>query len=303
MSNRYIRVRLALITLFVAATVAGPAQAQINKFSKEDLIKYTAENPFERFPDGRPKVPDDLLERLKQLCAEEVNGPLAGKGYVNQFDGKWQILHPGKTLVGRAFTIQYMPSRPDVVAAAAAEAKAAGLAGAPRNQTAIDMLQPNDVVVVDLYGSQFAFVGNKLAYYIMKATGTGFVVDGNIYWVDRIAKFDMAGYFRGTYPRSASSAMVTGINVPIRIGDATVMPGDAVFGDRTGVFFIPPQLVQETVEQAEATQARDEWSLKMFDTGKYKSSEIYGTPRDPALRKEREEYIKKRLEEKRTKKR
>jgi regulator of RNase E activity RraA len=296
------RVMLALVTMVVTATVAPQAQAQLIKFSKEDLIKYTAENPFERFPDGRPKVPDDLLERLKQLCAEEVNAILPGKGYVNQFEGKWQILHPGKTLVGRAFTIQYMPARPDIAAAASAEAKAAGLPGAPRNQTALDMLQPNDVVVVDLYGSQFAFVGNKLAYYIMKTTGTGFVVDGNIYWVDRIAKFDLAGYFRGTYPRSASSAMVTGINVPVRIGDATVMPGDAVFGDRTGVFFVPPQLVQQVVEQAETTQARDEWSLKMFDTGKYKSSEIYGTPRDPALRKEREEYIKQRLEQKRMKK-
>ena len=290
---------LGLAALLAAAAVVPRAQAQLIKFSKEDLVRYTAENPFERFPDGRPKVPDALLERLKKLCAEEVNETLPGKGYVNQFEGKWQILHPGKTLVGRAFTIQYMPSRPDIVTAAAAEAKAAGLPGAPRNQTAIDMLQPNDVVVVDLYGSQFAFVGNKLAYYIMKATGTGFVVDGNIYWLDRIANFDMAGYFRGTYPRSASSAMVTGVNVPIRIGDATVMPGDVVFGDRAGVFFIPPQLVQQVVEQAETTQVRDEWSIKMFDTGKYKSSEIYGTPRDPELRKQREEYIKQRVGEKR----
>jgi regulator of RNase E activity RraA len=92
--------------------------------------------------------------------------------------------------------------------------------------------------------------------------------------------------------------MVTGINVPVRIGDATVMPGDVVFGDRTGVFFIPPHLVQAVVEQAESTQARDEWTMKMFDTGKYKSGEIYGNPRDPALRKERDAYIKQRLEEK-----
>ena len=292
------RTMLGLAAVLLPFVTAPRAQAQLMKFSKEQLIKYTAENPFERFPDGRPKVPEALLERLKKLCAEEVNEILPGKGYVNQFDGKWQVLHPDKVLVGRAFTIQYMPSRPDVVAAAAAEAKAAGMQGAPRNQTAIDMLQPSDVVVVDLYGSQFAFVGNKLAYYIMKATGTGFVVDGNIYWLERIANFDMAGYYRGTYPRSASSAMVTGINVPVRIGDATVMPGDVVFGDRTGVFFIPPHLAQAVVEQAESTQARDEWTMKMFDTGKYKSGEIYGSPRDPALRKERDAYIKQRLEEK-----
>ena len=292
------RTMLGLAAVLLPFVTAPRAQAQLMKFSKEQLIKYTAENPFERFTDGRPKVPEALLERLKKLCAEEANEILPGKGYVNQFDGKWQVLHPDKVLVGRAFTIQYMPSRPDVVAAAAAEAKAAGMQGAPRNQTAIDMLQPNDVVVVDLYGSQFAFVGNKLAYYIMKATGTGFVVDGNIYWLERIANFDMAGYYRGTYPRSASSAMVTGINAPVRIGDATVMPGDVVFGDRTGVFFIPPHLVQAVVEQAESTQARDEWTMKMFDTGKYKSGEIYGNPRDPALRKERDAYIKQRLEEK-----
>jgi 4-hydroxy-4-methyl-2-oxoglutarate aldolase len=295
------RNRIFLAALLTAAMALPRAQAQLNKFSKEDLVKYTASKPFDRWPDGRPRVRDGLLERLKKLVAEEVNEVLPGKGFVNQFEGKWQVLHPGKRLVGRAFTIQYMPSRPDIVAAAEAEAKAAGNQGAPRNQTAIDMLQPNDVVVVDLYGSQFAFMGNKLAYYIMKATNTGFVVDGNIYWLDRIADFDMAGYFRGTYPRSASSAMVTGINVPIRIGDATVMPGDVVFGDREGVFFIPPSLVQQVVEQAEATQIRDEWSMKMFDTGKYKSSEVYGTPRDPALRQQRDEYIKLRLDELRKK--
>jgi regulator of RNase E activity RraA len=294
MPHRNRTTALALIALFAAATLAPKAQAQLIKFNRDEMVKYTAENPFDRFPDGRPKVPDALLERLKKLCAEEVNEIMPGKGYVNQFDGKWQMTHPDKVLVGRAFTIQYMPSRPDVVKAATDEAKATGQQGAPRNQTAIDMLQPNDVVVVDLYGSQFAFVGNKLAYYIMKTTGTGFVVDGNIYWLDRIVNFDMAGYYRGTYPRSASSAMVTGINVPVRIGDATVMPGDVVFGDRTGLFFIPPQLVKDVVEQAELTQVRDEWSMKMFDTGKYKSSEVYGTPRDPELRKERDDYIQQR---------
>jgi 4-hydroxy-4-methyl-2-oxoglutarate aldolase len=297
-SNRYLTSCLGMIALLTAADWIPAARAQLIKFSKEELVKYTAENPFERFPDGRPKVPDGLLERMKTLCAEEVNQTLSGKGYVNQFDGKWQMLHPEKKLVGRAFTIQYMPSRPDVVAVAAAEAKAAGLRAAPRNQTALDMLQPNDVVVVDLFGSQAVFIGNKLAYYIMKTTGTGFVVDGSIYYLDPMTKYDMAGYFRGSSPRPSGGTMVAGINVPIRIGDAIVMPGDVVFGDKSGLFFVPPQLVKEVVERAESTQARDEWTLKMFDTGKYKSSEIYSSPADPALLKEREAFVKQRLAEK-----
>jgi 4-hydroxy-4-methyl-2-oxoglutarate aldolase len=296
--RQYFMYFVAMVALLNAANMMPAAKAQLIKFSKEDLVKYTSENPFERFPDGRPKVPDALLERMKPLCAEEVNQTLSGKGYINQFDGKWQMLHPEKKLVGRAFTIQYMPSRPDVVAAATAEAKAAGFPAAPRNQTALDMLQPNDVVVVDLFGSQAVFIGNKLAYYIMKTTGTGFVVDGSIYYLDPMTKYDMAGYFRGASPRPSGGTMVAGINVPIRIGDAIVMPGDVVFGDKSGIFFVPPQLVKEVVERAEATQARDEWTLKMFNTGKYKSSEIYSSPTDPALLKEREAFIKQRLAEK-----
>jgi 4-hydroxy-4-methyl-2-oxoglutarate aldolase len=297
-SRLHLRYFLGMAASLIAANAIPGAEAQLIKFGKEDLVKYTVENPFERFPDGRPKVPEGLLERMKALCAEEVNQTLSGKGYVNQFDGKWQMLHPEKKLVGRAFTIQYMPSRPDLVTAAAAEAKAAGLPGAPRNQTALDMLQPNDVVVVDLFGSQAVFIGNKLAYYIMKTTGTGFVVDGNIYYLDPMTQYDMAGYFRGASPRPSGGTMVAGINVPIRIGDAIVMPGDVVFGDKSGIFFVPPQLVQQVVERAEATQARDEWTLKMFNTGKYKSSEIYSSPTDPALLKEREAFVKQRLAEK-----
>ena len=81
----------------------------------------------------------------------------------------------------------------------------------------------------------------------------------------------------------------------MRIGKATVLPGDVVFGDREGVYFIPPHLVQEIVDQAEITHIHDEWTKKKFDEGKYKSTDIYGSPRDPALIKEYEEYLKQRL--------
>ena len=269
------------------------AQAQVFTWTREQMIKYTAQNPFERFADGRPKVPDALLEKMKKYCAEEVNEVLPRKGFPNQFEGNWKMLQPGKKLVGRAVTVQFMPVRADVSEVDAAEAKARGVPR-PRNQTVIDMLQPGDVIVADAFGSDWAFVGNKLAYYIQKTAGTGIVVDGNIYWVDRIAESGMPGYYRGAHPAPKMQVMVTGVNVPIRIGNTTVMPGDVVLGDREGVFFIPPHMVPEVIEVTEANQARDEWTMKQFDTGKYKSSEIYGRPADPALAKEREEYIKKR---------
>ncbi len=277
----------------------APAQAQLFQFSKQDLLDYTAKNPFDRFPDGRPKVPDSMLERARAMSSEEVWAVLPEKGFENQYADGFQILHPGKTMVGRAFTVQFMPVRPDVDSVAQAKAKARGI---PRlmNQTAIDMLQPGDVLVVDLFGKKVdgTIVGDNLFYYVMKAThGGGLVVDGSIRDLDGIAPMEMPAYFRHADPTPIRQVMLTGINIPVRIGGVTVMPGDLVVGDREGVYFIPPQEVQAVLDNADEIHIHDEWTRKKFDEGKYKSSEIYGSPSDPALKKEYQEYKKKRLEE------
>lgn len=281
--------------IFAGAFLMQSADAQIFTLSKEQLLKYTAKTEYERFPDGRPRVPDDLLERLKPLCAEEVQAVLSSRGFTNQFEGSnWKVLHEGRKLIGRAVTIQYMPSRPDIAEVDARDAESRGQ-GRLRNQSVIDALVPGDVIVADAFGSGFNFVGNKLAFAIGQAThNTGMVVDGGIYWLDRMAGYDLQAYFRGSNPVLVSNVMVTGINIPIRIGNATVLPGDIVFGDREGVYFIPPHLVKEVVESGEISMARDEWTIKMMATGKYKSSELYGRPRDPELMKQRREYIRNR---------
>jgi 4-hydroxy-4-methyl-2-oxoglutarate aldolase len=282
--------------------------------------------PYDRFADGRPKVPDNLLESVKGLVIEEAWGAVragcstgggrggggaanAGRGaaanagtnaagagpgcFPNQFARDWKVLNPGKKLVGRAFTVQFMPTRPGVADAMQAEAEKKGLSRL-RNQTVIDMLQAGDVIVVDLFGKidGGTFVGDKLAYYIWKTTGTGMVVDGAMFWLGKIIPTGMPAYYRGTAPDALSNVMLTGINIPIRIGNATVMPGDVVLGDEEGLLFIPPHLVQGSLDAAASTMARDEWIKQKMDTRKYKSSDLYGTPRDPELRKEMDEYIK-----------
>ena len=299
--------RRPAILLFAASTAVLLAtalpQAQLYTLTKEQMTTWTAQNPFERFPDGRPKVPDWMMERAKALSAEEVLAILPGKGFRNQYADGFQILHPDKKLVGRAFTVQFMPLRPDLDAAINAKAKAAGL-DRMYNQVPIDMLQPGDVLVVDLFGQTEGgtIVGDNLFYYIMKTTnGAGLVVDGAIRDLDGISAMDMPAYFRAAHPSYLTNVIISGINVPVRIGNATVMPGDLVVGDSEGVYFIPPALVQQVVDNADVIHVHDEWTRKKFDEGKYKSSEIYGTPKDPALKKEYEEYLKKRLEEIRSK--
>lgn len=299
------RAALAIAASVLALAWPSAADAQLFTLSRDQLIELSAQNPFDRFPDGRPRVPDDLIERARGLSAEEIWAVLPRKGFRNQYADGFQILHPGTKLVGRAFTVQFMPMRPDVDEVVQGKAKAAGL-GRLSNQLAIDMLQPGDVLVVDLFGKKEGgtIVGDNLFYYIMKATDSaGIVLDGSIRDLEGIAAMPMPAYFRHAHPTPIGDVMLTGINVPVRIGEAIVMPGDLVFGDREGVYFVPPALVQEIVDRADETHIHDEWTKKKFDEGKYKSREIYGSPGDPALKKEYEEYLKKRREELRAQRR
>lgn len=281
---------------WIAALLSAALQAQIFTLSRDQMIEYTAKNPFERFSDGRPKVPDALLEKFKAMSIEEVWGTLDRLGYKNQYEGHWHILHPEKKLIGRALTAQFMPLRPDVNEALDAKAKARN--GRNSNQYVIDMIGPGDVIVVDLFGKEEGgtFVGDNLATYIYQASKTGMVIDGSVRDLEGIFPIEMAAYFRSVHPTPISDVMLTGINVPIRIGGATVMPGDVVFGDREGVYFVPPHLVEQIVKSADEVHIHDEWTQMMMKTGKYKSSELYPTPKDPELKKQYEEFKKKRVE-------
>jgi 4-hydroxy-4-methyl-2-oxoglutarate aldolase len=285
------------VLCIIALLAAGAAQAQIFTLSRDQIIEYTAKNPFERFSDGRPKVPDALLEKFKAMSVEEVWTILDRVGYKNQYEGHWQILHPEKKLIGRAVTAQFMPFRPDVNEVLETRAKARG--GRNSNQYVLDMLGPGDVIVVDLFGKEEGgtFVGDNLATYVAQTTKAGMVIDGSVRDLEGIFPIDMAAYFRGVHPTPIDNVMLTGINVPIRIGGATVLPGDVVFGDREGVYFIPPHLVEQIVKNADEIHIHDEWTQMMMKTGKYKSSEIYPSPKDPALKKQYEDYKKKRMSE------
>src|SRR5436309_10505500 len=154
----------------IAFLAPGSIHAQLFTFSKQELMDYTAQEPFDRLSDGRPKVPNDMMERARELSSEEIWAVLEQRGFHNQYADGFQILHPGKTMVGRAFTVQFMPLRPDLEETARNKAKERGI---PRltNQTAIDMLQPGDVLVVDIFGKKVngTIVGYNLFYYVAKA--------------------------------------------------------------------------------------------------------------------------------------
>lgn len=294
--------RLA-IPILIAAGLAGslaPANGQVFRLSREQLIKYTANSPFGRFPDGRPKVDDKLLERVRGLSLEEAWNILLQKGYKHQYAGwDFEVLHPGKVLVGRAVTAQYLPVRPDLAAVVEADAKAEGLPSG-QNQKVIDQLQLNDVPVIDLMGAApgHNFGGDNLHAAIYGRTKTGAVIDGTIRDIEGIRELPSQVFFKKAHPAAVTEVMVAGINIPVRVGEAVVMPGDVVLGNDEGVIFIPPHLVKEICDAADKVHIHDEWTKAKFLTGKYKASELYGGPGlSPELQKEYDAYVKKRMAE------
>lgn len=281
--------------LVFALALSFPATAQIGGFDNAQLTKYTRLNPFERFADGRPKIPQGLIDSLANASSEMLWGPLRRAGYHHQWSGGWQIVHPEKKLLGRAVTAVFMPVRPDIDDIIKEDA-------AVRNQTSndnqrvIDALRPGDVLVVDLFGKieGGTFAGDNLATAIHAATGQGFVIDGAIRDLDGIHPLDIPVYVRGFHVSPTQDVMLTGVNVPIRIGTTTVMPGDLVVGDREGLTFVPPHLVESAVKQAKLTELHDIWTKGKLATGRYKASELYPSPQDEALKKEYEEWLEDR---------
>ncbi len=234
--------RVALI-LF-ATWFCFTAEAQLSGFGSAELSRYTSNSPFARGPDGRPEVPKYWLRQLERLSVADVVAVLAEAGYRHQFEDGWKLTNPGSKLIGRAFTVQFMPFRPDVDTLIESEAAAAGR-HAHGTHRVIEQVSHGDVVVADVMGriAKGQFGGENLILGLFLASDNGFVVDGSFRDLDGVATLGSPVYSRGFHPGVRGDAMLTGINVPIRIGGATVMPGDVVFGDRSGVVFIPPDQI------------------------------------------------------------
>ncbi|MBI1354427.1 MAG: RraA family protein [Acidobacteria bacterium] len=236
---------------FALLLTAAQASAQLAGFGPDQLRKYTPLNPYERLADGRPAIPEYWLERLREASTTLAQEVLAEHGYPNQFEGGWTNHEAGKKLVGRAFTAQFLPDRPDVMEIAEADSKARGEDAHPTKRV-IDLLSPGDVLVADIMGrvEKGQFGGDNLILGLFLQTGRGFVINGSFRDLDGVAEHGMPVFVRGYHPGVREDAMLSGVNTPIRIGRVTVMPGDAVLGDRTGVVFIPPHLVEAVARAA-----------------------------------------------------
>ncbi len=229
-----------------------------------------------RLPDGRPAVDDSVLQRMAGITTEEAWAYLRRHDYCQQFEGEWFNTNAARPFAGRAVTVQMTPSRPDLHDLVQARGEKEGHTGG-QNSWPIDQLQTGDVLVVDIFGKVVdgTFVGDNLASTLQARGASGAVINGGIRDYQGIRQMkDLTILCRGIDPSAIKDATLVGVNVPVRIGRATVIPGDIVLGTSTGAIFVPAHLAEPTVDYAEDVQMRDRFGKIRIGEGVYGAGEI-----------------------------
>ena len=266
-----IRANTFIALCFLVSTVAGQT------IPKEELVFLTSEWKGDRFEDGRPKIADDLLDRAKKIGIDDAWTVLKNEGYTNQFEGNWKMVHEDVPVVGRALTAMFMPSRPDVEK----NIKDRGISLQGRkgntNSWPIEMLTKGDVYVADGFGKIDAgtLMGATLATSIYSKSGNGVVFNGSSRDLEAIKEIDgFNAFVRDFHPSFLEEMVVMGLNVPIRIGHAIVLPGDLVIAKEEGVLFVPAHLAEQVVSTAEFVALKDIFGFEMVKSKKYSTGEI-----------------------------
>jgi regulator of RNase E activity RraA len=273
---------LFLCVLYAFQISEVHAQSTV-KLTESDLISLTSEWEGERFPDGRPRVSDEILERMKLVTHEEAWAVLRNANYNFQYEDGWQMINPDSVLVGRAVTAVFMPGRPDIHRAIDEDGHRDGRFGS-QNSWVVDLLTEGDVYVVDQFGMHVdgPTIGDRVGTAIHTNSGNGIVYNGAIRDIDGLKEIGtFTSFFRSYHPShhlnnpdGRLNTTLVGMNRPTRIGNATVMPGDVVLGRDGGVIFIPPHLAERVVTTSEIVRLRDMFGLQRLREGVYTSSQI-----------------------------
>lgn len=273
------RILKYLLFLFVIM-VGANTKAQDVQISKEELIALTPEWKGERFPDGRPKVPDKILERMKSVSVEEAWAVMKNAGYGYQVAENWQLINPDSVLVGRALTATFMPARPDVWKAIDTVGKKKGKRG--QNSWPVDLLVKGDVYVANQFGAHRngPTIGDNVGNAIYAKSGNGIVYDGALRDIEGLKEIGGFTSFYTSYdpsyhnPPGDLNTMIVGINKPTQIRTVTVMPGDVVLGKLGVVVFVPPHLAEKVCTTSEIVRLRDMFGHQRLREGKYTAGQI-----------------------------
>lgn len=262
-----------MLSAFILLSASSYLSAQT--IPKEELVFLTSEWKGERFPDGRPKVSDDLLERAKKIGLDDAWQVLKVSGYLNQFEHGWKTLND-EVMTGRAVTAMYMPNRPDLEKNIKARGVKQGRVG-NTNTWPIAVLKKGDIYVADAFGkiNGGTLIGSTLGNSIFANSGNGVILNGaarDIPGLEEIKGFN--AFVRDFHPSFMEEMLLMGLNSPIRIGNAIVMPGDLVIATKIGVLFVPAHMAEQVVSTAEFVVRRDKYAFEVIKSGKYSGGQL-----------------------------
>ncbi len=267
--------RVKLLLSFVFACVSSQAWLSAQTIPKEELTFLTSEWKGERFPDGRPKISDNLLERAKKIGLDDAWQVLKVSGYLNQFEHGWKTLND-EVMTGRAVTAMYMPNRPDLEKNIKERGVKQGRVG-NTNTWPIAVLKKGDIYVADAFGkiNGGTLIGSTLGTSIYANSGNGVILNGaarDVPGLEEIKGFN--AFVRDFHPSFMEEMLLMGLNTPIRIGGAIVMPGDLVIAAKIGVLFVPAHLAEQVVSTAEFVVRRDKYAFEVIKSGKYTGGQL-----------------------------
>jgi len=261
-----------------AMAFAGTAANAQVQATPQQVQFFTSKWTGERYPDGRPKVSDDILKRMQGVSLEEAWGTLRQAGFNNQVEGDWIHIDTDdvKPMVGRVLTVQYMPLRPDMRDPLQEQATREKRLG-PANTWPIEQLQPGDIYVADSYGkvADGTLIGDRLGNAIFAKSKNGVIFYGSVR--DEEGLRDIPGFngvVKGFHPSAIREMQMVQINPPIRIGDATVLPGDVALVKRGGAIFIPAFLAERVVLDSEFVRMTDGFAKAMVQQGTYTAGQM-----------------------------
>jgi len=284
--------RFAFMLILLAAA-GGAEQAATTAPSSVRASRNTYSAVMDVLSSARPRVTDEQLARLKKVPIEAVWAAIQGKGYKQCFATDFRLTQPGTKLVGRALTMRYMPVRPDLVDAVQELGKE-GDWFYQYNIRAGEDTRPGDVLVVELGGmvDRATFMGDVTGLGIKSRGGVGVVIDGGLRDLNEFLPWkSFPVYYTGSHASAMADQVGVEWNAPVRIKTVTVLPGDVVIGDESGVLFFPPQLADEAIKAAEDTVYIEDFKREMISDTKYRARDIYPVL-SPELEKVFEEWKK-----------
>lgn len=232
-----------------------------------------------------PPLKEQTWQLLELPSTATITTQLAKRGLWSSFITGAKPLNPKLRLVGQAFTLRYIPSRPDVDHNLNFDNRS------DPQRIAIESVGPRDVLVIDARGDERAgTMGNILAARLAARGAVGIVTDGCYRDSPAIAAMNIPAYSRSSHACTNKTVHhPADVQLPVGCGGVAVYPGDILVGDAEGVVVIPRHLADEVAEAAALQEHREDFILEKIQGG----AALLGTyPMDAETEAAYEEYCR-----------